>query len=94
MAPDVSAESKVLFEVHEENLDTGLRGYPVGTCRTSSVDAHTGLHYVGYPISDLKDLPVDDVIFLLFNKRLPTTEESIAFIEAERSRTVMMSRGW
>ena len=79
MASDPTTDSPVLFEVREANLDTGLRGYPVGTCRTSSVDPQTGLHYVGYPLTDLKDLPVDDVIFLLFNKRLPTTEESVAF---------------
>lgn len=70
---------QVLFTVTEEHLDTGLRGYPVGTCRTSSVDPVEGLHYVGYPIIDLKDLLIEDVIYLLFHKRLPTPEEGLAF---------------
>ncbi len=76
-APD----SSVLFEVTEGHLDAGLRGIPVGTCRTSSVSPTEGLSYVGYPIADLKDLPVEDVLFLLFEKRLPTPAESKAFRE-------------
>ena len=30
--------SEVLFEIKKENLETGLRGYPVGYCTTSTVD--------------------------------------------------------
>ena len=34
----MSEASEVLFTVTRAHLDTGLRGIPVGTCRTSKVD--------------------------------------------------------
>ena len=46
----------VEFEVTAEKLDTGLRGFPVGTCWTSMVDPEEGVSYVGYPIADLAEL--------------------------------------
>lgn len=60
---------KALFEVFEENLDTGLRGYPVGYCTTSRADPQTGLAYVGKPVSSMKEWKPESVIFLLLNKR-------------------------
>ena len=51
-----SVAKKVLFEITEDLLDTGLRGFPVSTVYTSEVDPGEGLHYVGYPIADLADL--------------------------------------
>ncbi|MEE8106901.1 MAG: citrate (Si)-synthase [Planctomycetota bacterium] len=77
---------KVLYEIHENQLDTGLRGFPVGTCRTSSVDKETGVSYVGYAIDQLAPLPTEKVIYLLLNKRLPTDEELEAFRTDLRSR--------
>ncbi len=68
--------SEVLFTVTAENLDSGLRGIPVGTCRTSSVDPYTGVHYVGMPISELVGMNPVEVIYLLLNKHLPNTEEA------------------
>lgn len=41
-----------IFEIRESNLDSGLRGIPVGTCQTSFVDPIEGVHYVGYPVED------------------------------------------
>jgi len=70
---------KVLLELTEEHLDIGMRGIPVGTCRTSSVSPDGGVHYVGYPIAAVADKDPEDIVFLLFNKRLPTEVESIAF---------------
>ena len=70
---------EVLFEVTEDHLDTGLRGIPVGTCRTSFVDPKKGVHYCGYPVGDLADMSPEDVIFLLFEKRLPNRQESQDF---------------
>ncbi|MDC0056283.1 citrate synthase [Deltaproteobacteria bacterium] len=70
---------KVLLELTEEHLDIGMRGIPVGTCRTSSVSPDGGVHYVGYPIAAVADKAPEDIVFLLFEKRLPTEEESIAF---------------
>lgn len=66
------------FTITEEHLDTGLRGFPVGTVRTSDVDPMEGVSYVGYPIADLADLPCEQTIFLMFHKRLPTDAEAKA----------------
>lgn len=73
------ADKKVLFEITEDHLDTGLRGFPVGTVRTSFVDPDEGVHYVGYPVADLAYLDPEAVVFLLFKKRLPNDEELVAF---------------
>ena len=70
---------EVLFEVTKDHLDTGLRGIPVGTCRTSFVDPKKGVHYCGYPVGDLAEMSPEDVIFLLFEKRLPNRQESQDF---------------
>ena len=72
-------EDEVLFNVKESNLDSGLRGVPVGTCETSYVDPLEGVHYVGYPVEDLVDLEEEDVVYLLLNKELPTPEQSEKF---------------
>ena len=76
----------VEFEVTADKLDTGLRGFPVGTCWTSRVDPEQGVSYVGYPIADLAHLAPVSVIFLLFNKELPSDEELEAFRRDLRSR--------
>ena len=73
------------FTITDEHLNTGLRGFPVGTLRTSDVDPVEGVSYVGYPIADLADLPCEDVIYLLFHKELPTPEQAKAF-NADLSR--------
>jgi len=68
-----------IFEVTEKNLNTGLRGIPVGTVRTSFVDPHKGLHYVGYPITDIWHIDPEAAVYLLFNKELPNDDELAAF---------------
>tara|TARA_A200000159_G_C7311131_1_gene334644 strand:- start:447 stop:1631 length:1185 start_codon:yes stop_codon:yes gene_type:complete len=73
------ADNKVLLEVTENHLNTGLRGVPVGTCRTSYVTPTEGVHYCGYPISELAQFEPEDIVYLLFNKELPTAEQSNAF---------------
>ena len=45
--------SDALFQITENHLNTGLRGFPVGTVRTSRVDPNEGVSYVGQPIKDL-----------------------------------------
>ena len=72
-------EDEPLFTVHTSHLNTGLRGVPVGTCRTSFVTPNEGVHYCGYPIAELAQYPPEDVVYLLFNKELPTPEQSTAF---------------
>ncbi|MHC4941296.1 MAG: citrate (Si)-synthase [Planctomycetota bacterium] len=69
----------VLFEIHTSHLNTGLRGYPVGTCMTSTVNAEQGVAYGGYPVAELAQLPSAAVIYLLFHKRLPNDAELEAF---------------
>jgi citrate synthase len=88
-----SEEQPTLFEINESHLDTGLRGVPVGTCKTSFVSSTKGVHYVGYPISDLADMSPEDIIFLLFEKRLPNRQESQSFSKDLAARAEEMPAG-
>jgi citrate synthase len=85
----MSEVKKVLFEITEEHLDTGLRGFPVGTVRSSSVDPVAGVHYVGYPIEDLAHLDPEAAVYLLFHKSLPTPEQLSAFKADLAARAAM-----
>ena len=85
------SDENVLFEVKDSHLDTGMRGIPVGTCRTSFVDPIDGVHYAGYPIADLADMDPEDVAFLLFNKRIPNQKESQDFRQDLISRSNLPS---
>jgi citrate synthase len=69
----------VNFTITNDQLDTGLRGFPVGTCWTSKVDPQIGVTYVGYPIAELAYMAPESVIYLLFNKTLPSDAEAAAF---------------
>ena len=77
---------KVLCEVTENHLNTGLRGIPVGTCRTSFVTPTEGVHYCGYPIKDLVNFSPEEIIYLLMNKELPNAEETAVFTKNLQSR--------
>jgi len=70
---------KELFTICEHHLDSGLRGYPIGYCITSSVDPEKGVFYRGYPISDIFDKEVEEVIFLLEQGNLPSKGELMEF---------------
>ena len=72
-------QDEPMFTVHSSHLNTGLRGVPVGTCRTSFVTPTEGVHYCGYPIAELAHFSPEDIVFLLFNKELPTPDQSAAF---------------
>ncbi len=56
---------EVLFEITKKHLETGMRGFPVGYCTTSSVDPQKGLFYKERAISELANWSPEDVIFLL-----------------------------
>ena len=84
-------DENVLFEVLESHLDTGMRGIPVGTCRTSFVDPIDGVHYAGYPIADLSDIDPEDAAYLLFNKKIPKEDESINWNLDLTSRAIIPS---
>lgn len=82
---------EALKTVTSADLNTGLRGIPVGTCRTSFVTPTEGVHYCGYPISELAHLPVEDVIYLLFEKELPDEAQAAAFRAELQSRANLPS---
>ena len=71
--------SDVLFEITKDNLETGLRGYPVGYCTTSTVDPVKGLSYVGKPVETLIDRDPEEVIYLLYTGKEGTKEELQVF---------------
>lgn len=82
----MSSEPAALFTITQDHLNTGLRGFPVGTCRTSSVDPTRGVFYVGQAVADLAYHDPEEIVFLLFHKRMPTAEELSSFKANLRSR--------
>ena len=46
----MTSDDPVLFEIRQSHLDTGLRGYPVGSCRTSSVDSRSNSFRLSPPL--------------------------------------------
>jgi len=78
--------SDVLFEVTKENLETGLRGIPVGYCTTSSVDPIKGLFYRGLSASELAGRSPEEVIYLVYHGKLPTQQEKDTFVEELKKR--------
>ncbi len=58
---------EILFQITKEQLETGLRGYPVGYCTTSTVHPEKGLFYVDQPIDQLANWEPERVIFLLYH---------------------------
>ena len=88
----MSDPSEVLFQITRKHLNSGLRGYPVGTCWTSRVDPNEGVSYVGYPIADLAYLDPEAVIHLLHRKRIPNDEELAAFKTDLASRATLDPR--
>lgn len=83
------SDNKVLFEITEAHLNTGLRGFPVGTVRTSKVDPLEGVSYDGYPIGDLAYLDPEAVVYLMFHKELPTDDQLTAFKAELAERSVV-----
>ena len=82
-------EAKHLLNLTENHLDIGMRGVPVGTCRTSYVTPGEGVHYCGYPIAELAEMEPEDVVYLLYNKELPTEEQSLEFRQDLATRAEM-----
>ena len=79
-------DNEVLFEITRKHLNTGLRGFPVGTCRTSAVDPMKGLSYVGYPVSDIAFHEPEAAVYLLLNRELPNDDQLASFKADLRSR--------
>lgn len=77
----------VLFEIRDEQLETGLRGYPVGYCTTSTVDPVKGLFYMGLPVDDLSFKEPEEVIYLLYYGKEGTVQEVLAFSKELQKRS-------
>lgn len=71
--------SDVLFEITKDQLETGMRGYPVGYCTTSSVDPIKGLFYRGRPISELYKWEPERVLYLLMHGKEGSSQEIDVF---------------
>lgn len=79
--------SDVLFEITTDNLETGLRGYPVGYCPTSTVDPQKGLFYGAYPVSEIDWWEPEQVIYLIYYGKEGTSEEVAEFSKMLRERS-------
>lgn len=82
----------VLFQITEENLETGLRGYPVGYCPTSTVDPTKGLHYVGRPVSEMANWEPEKVIYQLYYGKEATPQDLAVFKKDLQSRAICDAR--
>ena len=70
---------EVLFTITRDNLETGMRGYPVGYCTTSSVHPQKGLYYRGRPITELAYKEPEEVIYLLMYGKEGAPNEIASF---------------
>lgn len=80
--------SDVLFEITNDNLETGLRGYPIGYCTTSTVDPMKGLFYAGKAVETLISWEPEKVIYLLYTGKEGTDEEIKKFSQDLHKRAV------
>lgn len=65
----------ILYEITKDDLESGLRGIPVGYCVTSFVDPQKGLTYVGRPIAELSHWDPVQVIYLLYHGEVGSKEQ-------------------
>ncbi len=79
--------AEILFQITEENLETGLRGYPVGYCPTSFVDPQKGLFYCGKPVKELAYRLPQEVIYLLYYGKEGTKSEVDHFFKDLKKRS-------
>lgn len=81
--------TEILFQVTEEQLETGMRGYPVGYCTTSFVDPEKGLFYRGRPISEFATMDPEAVAYFLTSGKEPSGEGYQQFISFLRSNAAL-----
>lgn len=77
---------EVLFQVTEESLETGMRGYPIGYCTTSTVNPTKGLFYAGHAVDKLAMWEPEQVIYLLYYGKEGTPDQVAKFTEDLRKR--------
>ncbi len=78
---------EIFFEVTKDQLETGMRGYPIGYCISSYVDPIKGLFYRGRSISELSQWESERVIFLLYYGREGSAHEIEAFSNELKKRS-------
>ncbi len=83
---------EVLFQITKEQLETGMRGYPVGYCTTSYVDPQKGLFYVGKTIDEVSTWEPRQVIYLLYYGKEGTEQEVSQFF-AQLQKRAQCPRG-
>ncbi|SCA62885.1 Citrate synthase, peroxisomal [Chlamydiales bacterium SCGC AG-110-P3] len=79
--------SDVIFEITDEHLETGMRGFPVGYCTTSTVDPQKGLYYMGRPVAELAGWRPEQVIYLLYKGEVGSAKDVDAFAEQLSKRS-------
>ncbi len=77
---------EVLFQITKDQLETGLRGFPVGYCTTSSIDPLKGLSYRDLPIADLSHREPIEVIYLLYTGKQGSPHEVEQFSKELQNR--------
>lgn len=85
------SEENVLFQITEDKLDTGLRGFPVGHCVTSTVHPEKGLFYGDLSIPQVTSWQPERVIFLLMKGR-DGSQEEIASFSADFKKRSQLSK--
>ncbi|MGE5196869.1 MAG: citrate (Si)-synthase [Anaerolineae bacterium] len=80
---------EILFQITKDQLETGLRGFPVGYCPTSHVDAQKGLFYCNKPINELAYWRPQQVIYLLYHGREGSVKEVNDFFSEFQKRKAL-----
>lgn len=80
---------KILHEITDEDLETGLRGIPVGYCVTSRVDAQQGLFYHDKAIRDLVNYSPEAILHFLIQGELDTGPALESFVHDINKRSVL-----
>ncbi len=79
----------VLFEITKDQLETGLRGVPVGYCTTSTVDPMKGLFYAGKPVTELSNWRPEEVIYLIMFGKKGSSKEIDQFFAQMAKRSML-----
>jgi citrate synthase len=86
MSENISSEP-VLFGITKEHLETGMRGFPVGYCVTSTVDPVKGLFYAGESLAGLAHMEPEQVIYLLYHGKRGSPWQIQAFTDDLKKRS-------
>ncbi|MGR3973079.1 MAG: citrate (Si)-synthase [Candidatus Rhabdochlamydia sp.] len=84
-------DSSPLFQISTHHLETGLRGFPVGYCPTSTVDPLKGLFYRGIAIQDVAKWRAEKGMYLLLKGKVPTEEEVTSYFTPLQTTGVLSS---